>query len=68
MEILQPLLLQLLMVSHHYKAKWNIVMAFLFLGGALGDCISDQFMLTSPGNSGSPVICGFNTGQHSNAF
>ena len=34
-------------------------------GGAIGDCATDSFTLTSPGNVGSPVICGFNTGQHS---
>lgn len=33
-------------------------------GGAIGDCVSDTFTLTSPGNRGSPVICGINTGQH----
>ena len=35
------------------------------IGGRIGDCISDTFSITSPGNPGSPVICGFNTGQHS---
>ena len=35
------------------------------IGGRIGDCLSDTFSITSPGNSGSPVICGFNTGQHS---
>ena len=34
-------------------------------GGAIGDCLTDSFTLTSPGNNGSPVICGLNTGQHS---
>ncbi|XP_059095571.1 uncharacterized protein LOC131890277 [Tigriopus californicus] len=33
-------------------------------GGAIGDCTSDTFSLTSPGGSGSPIICGINTGQH----
>lgn len=33
-------------------------------GGAIGDCITDTFSVTAPGNNGSPVICGFNTGQH----
>ena len=33
-------------------------------GGAIGDCISDQFSIDGP-NQGSPVICGTNTGQHS---
>lgn len=34
-------------------------------GGAIGDCTKDTFSVTSPGNRGSPIICGFNTGQHS---
>jgi hypothetical protein len=33
-------------------------------GGGIGDCTTDTFTLTSPGKSGSPVICGYNTGQH----
>ncbi|XP_059089773.1 uncharacterized protein LOC131885674 isoform X2 [Tigriopus californicus] len=33
-------------------------------GGAIGDCTTDSFSVTSPGNYGSPLICGFNTGQH----
>ena len=36
-----------------------------FIGGNIGDCIGDTFQITSPGNVASPVICGFNTGQHS---
>ena len=35
-------------------------------GGAIGDCTTDSFSVSSSGNVGSPVICGFNTGQHSN--
>ncbi len=31
---------------------------------SIGDCTTDTFSLTSPGNVGSPIICGFNTGQH----
>jgi hypothetical protein len=38
---------------------------FIFIGSQIGDCLTDTFTLTSPGNRGSPVICGFNTGQHS---
>ncbi|TRY61781.1 hypothetical protein TCAL_16302 [Tigriopus californicus] len=33
-------------------------------GGSIGDCTEDSFSLTSPGNIGSPLICGVNTGQH----
>ncbi|TRY72201.1 hypothetical protein TCAL_13281 [Tigriopus californicus] len=32
--------------------------------GAIGDCTTDQFSVTAPGGVGSPVICGFNSGQH----
>jgi hypothetical protein len=32
-------------------------------GGSLGDCVEDNFSITSA-NGGSPVICGENTGQH----
>ena len=34
-------------------------------GDALGDCLTDAFSITAPGNVGTPIICGFNTGQHS---
>lgn len=33
-------------------------------GVSTGDCIIDQFSITSPSSSGSPVICGVNDGQH----
>lgn len=33
-------------------------------GGSIGDCLTDQFSITSSGNKASPVICGFNSGQH----
>ncbi|TRY62048.1 hypothetical protein TCAL_13257, partial [Tigriopus californicus] len=33
-------------------------------GASIGDCMADTFSVTSPGNQGSPLICGFNTGQH----
>ena len=35
------------------------------IGGALGDCTSDTFTFTTAGGTGAPLICGFNTGQHS---
>ncbi len=34
-------------------------------GSSIGDCTTDSFSITSPGNVGSPIICGFNDGQHS---
>jgi len=33
-------------------------------GMRLGDCENDWMRVTSPGYSSSPVICGYNTGQH----
>jgi hypothetical protein len=38
---------------------------FLNAGDGIGDCMTDQFSISSPGNVGTPVICGTNTGQHS---
>ena len=35
------------------------------IGGAIGDCNTDQFQISASGGSGSPVICGINTGYHS---
>jgi len=32
--------------------------------GALGDCQTDSFSITGAKNSGTPIICGTNTGQH----
>merc|ERR1711899_266607 len=34
------------------------------IGTALGDCTTDQFSITSPGNQGTPIICGSNGGYH----
>eukprot|EP00095_Tigriopus_kingsejongensis_P007971 maker-scaffold135_size322082-snap-gene-2.13 protein:Tk07971 transcript:maker-scaffold135_size322082-snap-gene-2.13-mRNA-1 annotation:"hypothetical protein KGM_18655" len=42
----------------------TLEMAALSDAGAIGDCTSDQFSVTSPGRAGTPVICGFNSGQH----
>jgi hypothetical protein len=33
-------------------------------GMRLGDCENDNMRVTSPGYTSSPVICGYNTGQH----
>ena len=33
--------------------------------GSIGHCENDGFSIASPGNKGSPIICGYNTGQHS---
>ena len=33
-----------------------------------GQCLMDQFMVTSPGNPAPPVICGVNSGEHSNTL
>eukprot|EP00095_Tigriopus_kingsejongensis_P008330 maker-scaffold1667_size31718-snap-gene-0.4 protein:Tk08330 transcript:maker-scaffold1667_size31718-snap-gene-0.4-mRNA-1 annotation:"hypothetical protein DAPPUDRAFT_311633" len=37
-------------------------------GGSIGDCLTDQFVITAPGNVSPPQICGFNTGQHSGSI
>ena len=55
---------------NHFKSNLscnfflNINISFL-LASAIGDCTKDSFRVASQGLSGSPVICGFNTGQHS---
>jgi hypothetical protein len=36
--------------------------------GAVGDCAFDSFSVTGAGGSGSPVICGYNTNQHSKHY
>ncbi|TRY74784.1 hypothetical protein TCAL_15571, partial [Tigriopus californicus] len=33
-------------------------------GGSVGDCNVDSFSVTAPGYKSSPVVCGFNSGQH----
>jgi len=46
----------------------NLNGAASFIGGAAytsaGQCSVDTFSVTSPGSSGTPVICGTNTGEH----
>jgi len=32
--------------------------------GSIGHCENDGFSIASPGNAGSPVICGYNSNQH----
>ena len=34
---------------------------------AVGSCTTDTFSLASDGNQGTPIICGYNTGQHGKA-
>jgi len=34
------------------------------IGSAVGDCVTDQFSISSPGNGGTPIICGTNGGYH----
>ena len=36
------------------------------VGQPQGQCLMDTFMVTSPGNPSPPMICGLNTGEHSN--
>ena len=46
----------------------NDQIKILIIGSSIGDCTSDTFVLATAGGIGSPVICGFNTGQHSKQF
>ena len=39
----------------------------LSVGGGIGDCVDDTFVLSGSGK-GSPVICGSNSGQHGDKF
>ena len=45
---------------------WNMLKHFTHfaLDFAVGDCVTDQFSISSPGAVGSPTICGYNTDQH----
>ena len=36
----------------------------IFSASAVGDCNGDSFRATAPQLGGTPIICGFNTGQH----
>ena len=36
------------------------------VGQPQGQCLMDTFMVTAPGNPSPPMICGLNTGEHSN--
>ena len=49
----------------YFGTSWTILIIIFILGASIGDCTTDTFSISSPGNIGSPVICGFNTGQHS---
>jgi len=42
----------------------NMMTALDGAGGAIGDCQIDTFSITGTKNSGTPIICGENTGQH----
>ena len=52
--------LMILFYSYYFSSfNWPFFSDF-----AIGDCVTDQFSITSPGTIGSPTICGYNTGQH----
>ena len=38
------------------------------VGQPQGQCLMDTFMVTAPGNPSPPMICGLNTGEHSNSL
>jgi len=37
---------------------------YLTANFAAGACLTDQMSITTPGGIGSPIICGYNSGQH----
>ena len=43
---------------------WLSTMDNEVYAGAIGDCVTDTFTVTSPGSVAPPLICGFNSGQH----
>ena len=49
------------------SGQFNLIKSLLPfpIGSALGDCVDDTFSVTSSAGRGSPVICGYNTDQHS---
>ena len=51
-------------ISYH-KLLLLIPFYVFVIGAALGDCMTDQFSISSIGTKGSPVICGTNGGYHS---
>lgn len=46
------------------KAASALLVAAAGAGSAIGDCVTDTFSITGARNSGTPIICGTNTGQH----
>ena len=70
---IQPFLLEnlyklvLYQKGYHHKQSSLVTMLNIefFPGSSLGDCVTDSFSITSPGSEGTPIICGFNSGQHS---
>ena len=65
-------------VSHYHVLIWKIIALTSFflattsvakIGGKSvyekGQCQTDIFSVTAPGNNAPPVICGTNTGEHS---
>ena len=57
------------MIKHIVSGKiFNKLENCFFVGGSIGDCTTDSFAVSSPGNKGTPVICGFYSGQHSKIY
>ena len=48
--------------------SWSHINSLILLVGAIGQCVDDMFVITSPGTFGSPVICGTNSGYHSKFY
>ena len=40
----------------------------MFLVGSIGQCVDDSFVVSAPGGPGSPLICGSNSGYHSECY
>ena len=74
------LVLRLKVQKLHFKVIFNyflcifkyrivfMVLIFIWIISdyRVGDCLTDQMSISAPGSTGSPVICGYNSGQHSN--
>ena len=50
---------------HLYASRFFYKMYLFFSDFAAGACLTDQMSITTPGGIGSPIICGYNSGQHS---
>lgn len=62
---LQLPLLQMVQNSYELLKQSHSLRFLNFVSAsAVGDCNGDSFRATAPQLGGTPIICGFNTGQH----